>query len=480
MAPKYIIKNATVLSVDETIGNIHNCDVLIEDGIIKAVGPNLNHSDHAIIDGTDAIVSPGFIDTHRHTWQTQLRTLCTDFVLSDYLLNIRHIYGSCYSVEDTYLGNYCGALESIDNGITYLIDHSHIMNSPDHADAAIKGLRDAKIRGTFCYGFYANPAWAGSNVDPEREKDVEWRLTDARRAREAHFPSNAPDQLLRFGVAPSEAEAIPFEELLHQIETARSIGAAIITAHIALGKFDGGHFMTRRFGELDLLGSDFLWSHANSLTDDEMDLVKKYDLGLSSTPEIEMQMGVGYPIAYKAKEHGLRVGLGVDITSNCPGDMFQQMRLVLQAQRYEDQRKSPFPLPMARPCAEVLEMATMGGARAVGLEKIIGSITPGKRADLIITKCDSTRLTPVHEPVAALVNYANGSDIDTVMVNGEILKSGGKLVNVDWPKIRAEVRKSAARIMAMSKLAPRDQLEDARNAMVSAVAMAREKIAAPA
>ncbi|KLP06377.1 cytosine deaminase and related metal-dependent hydrolase [Fusarium fujikuroi] len=469
MALKYIIKNATVLSNEESIGNVAHCDVLIEHGFIKAVGPKLEHSDHIVIDGTDAIVSPGFIDTHRHTWQTQLRTICTDFVLSDYLLNVRHIYGSCYSAEDAYLGNYCGALESIDNGITYLIDHSHIMNSPAHADAAIKGLRDAKIRGTFCYGFYPNPAWAGSNVDAEREKDVEWRLKDAARVRQEHFPVNGPDELLRFGVAPSEAEAIPFQQLLHEFEAARSIGAAIITAHIALGKFDSGHMTTKRFGELDLLGSDILWSHANSLTDEELQLVKKYDLGLSATPEIEMQMGVGYPIAYKAKQRGVRVGLGVDITSNCPGDMFQQMRLVLQAQRYEEQKKSPFPLPMARPCAEVLEMATIGGARAVGLEKLIGSITPGKRADLIMTKCDSTRLTPVHDPVAALVNYANGSDIDTVMVNGEILKSGGKLVNVEWPKIRAETRKSAAKIMNMSKLAPEEEVEEARNAMMRAM-----------
>ncbi|KAF5238960.1 hypothetical protein FANTH_10132 [Fusarium anthophilum] len=469
MAPKYIIKNATVLSIDESIGNVADCDILIEDGFIKAVGPNLEHSDHIVIDGTDAIVSPGFIDTHRHTWQTQLRTICTDFVLSDYLLNVRHIYGSCYSAEDAYLGNYCGALESIDNGITYLIDHSHIMNSPAHADAAIRGLRDAKIRGTFCYGFYPNPAWAGSNVDPEREKDLEWRLKDAARVRQQHFPFNGPDELLRFGVAPSEAEAIPFQQLLHEFQTARSIGAAIITAHIALGKFDSGHMTTKRFGELDLLASDILWSHANSLTDEELELAKKYDLGLSATPEIELQMGVGYPIAYKAKERGVRVGLGVDITSNCPGDMFQQMRLVLQAQRYEEQKKSPFPLPMERPCVEVLELATIGGARAIGLEKLIGSITPGKRADLIMTKCDSTRLTPVHDPVAALVNYANGSDIDTVMVNGEILKSGGKLVNVDWPKVRAQVRKSAAEIMKLSKLAPEDEVEEARNAMIRAM-----------
>jgi cytosine/adenosine deaminase-related metal-dependent hydrolase len=119
MGSKYIIKNATVVSVDKTIGNMENCDVLIEGAFISAVEPNLEHGkDCILIDGTYAIVSPGFIDTHRHTWQTQLRTITTDYVLADYILALRHIYGSCYSAHDAYMGNYCGALESIDNGIT--------------------------------------------------------------------------------------------------------------------------------------------------------------------------------------------------------------------------------------------------------------------------------------------------------------------------------------------------------------------------
>ena len=125
--------------------------------------------DSTVIDATNAIVSPGFVDTHRHTWQTQLRTITSDFVLSDYAAHIRNVYGSCYTAHDAYIGNYCGALESIDNGITFLIDHSHIMNSPDHADAAVKGLRDSKIRAVFCYGLYENPSWKGSCMNEERE-----------------------------------------------------------------------------------------------------------------------------------------------------------------------------------------------------------------------------------------------------------------------------------------------------------------------
>src|ERR1700742_1033311 len=124
MTGSYLIKGATVVSVDPAIGIVNNCDVLIKEGFIAAVGPDIAAlPDSTIIDGTDAIVSPGFVDTHRHTWQTQLRTITADYVLSDYFVNIRNIWGSCYTAQDAYIGNYCGALESVDNGITFLIDH---------------------------------------------------------------------------------------------------------------------------------------------------------------------------------------------------------------------------------------------------------------------------------------------------------------------------------------------------------------------
>lgn len=154
------------------------------------------------------------------------------------------------------------------------------------------------------------------------------------------------------------------------------------------------------------------------------------------------------------------LSLGVDVCCNNPADMFAQMRLALQAQRHKEHESgSGFPLKVSTKCADVLEMATMGGARAVGLENLIGSITPGKSADLLITRCDSPRLVPVHDPVGALVLYANGSDIDAVFINGKLVKSGGKLTGVDWPKVREELRTSAMRIMERAKLAPVKELE---------------------
>ncbi|KAH7370244.1 hypothetical protein BKA65DRAFT_417725 [Rhexocercosporidium sp. MPI-PUGE-AT-0058] len=469
MVGRYLIQNATVVSLDPAIGIVSHCDVLIEHATITAVAPNLRHSltatdDLTIIDATDAIVSPGFVDTHRHTWQQQLRTVTSDYVLLDYIANIRNIYGSCYSPRDAYLGNYCGALESIDNGITYLVDHSHIMNSPDHADAAVKGLRDSRIRAVFCYGLYENPAWEGSSLEKEQEgtRDPRWRWDDARRIKETYFESNRPTDLTRFGFAPAELEQGTLAEAVEQVEFGRSLGAAVITGHVGMGRYDRGAQIVRNFEQRQLLGPDLLFSHGATLHDDELDAVRRAGASLSSTPDTELQMGMGHPVAFKACQRGCVASIGIDIVSNNPADMFQQMRLLLQSQRHQDNEDSAAILPrVSQRCEQVLEMATMGGAKAVGLQHVIGSVSTGKRADLIITRCDSTRMTPVHDPVAALVLYANASDIDTVFINGELVKHKGRLMGVDWPAVRQELRASAAGIMERSKRAPNKEIKAA-------------------
>ncbi|KAJ5611970.1 hypothetical protein N7528_009075 [Penicillium herquei] len=389
------------------------------------------------------------------------------------MLSIFATYGAlAIPPEDVYVGNYCGALESLDNGITFLIDHSHIMNSPKHADAAVQGLKDSNIRAVFCYGLYENPWWEGSSIDRElSDRNPNWRLEDAKRIKETYFSSNKPTDLVRFGFAPAEIERGTIQQAVDEVEFGRSLDAAIITGHVAMGKYDRGFHLVRHFQERNMLGPDLLLSHAASLQDDELQAVSSNRVSLSSTPDTELQMGMGHPIAFKARKYGCCASIGIDITSNNPADMFQQMRLLIQAQRHlwNESQEGP-PLGVQQTCAEVLQMATMGGAEAVGLKDVIGSVTPGKRADLLITRCDSTRLSPVHDPIAALVLYANASDVDSVFVNGKLLKSGGRLVGVDWPKVRGQLRDSAKGIVERSNGAPKESIERAVSTHMNATA----------
>ena len=334
------------------------------------------------------------------------------------------------------------------------------MNSPAHADAALEGLRASRIRGVFCYGLYANPIFANRDVSKgtalvtDNEK---WRLEDSARIRREKFPSNNADQLLRFGFAPTEVERVPIEQSIDEIQHGRSLGAAIVTAHVGLAKYDIGNYVVRTLAERNLLGSDLVFSHGSSLAEDELQAIKRSGASLSSTPDTDLQMGMGFPIAFAAEAHGCTASIGIDITSNNPADMFGQIRLLLQSQRFSKLGMSP-PPPIKIPatCADVLRMATIGGAKAMGLSHITGSITPGKRADLVLTRCDSLRMTPVHDPVAALVLYANASDVDSVFVDGVPVKRNGKILpaageeDLTWPALRERLRKSASGIMERS------------------------------
>ena len=251
-----------------------------------------------------------------------------------------------------------------------------------------------------------------------------------------------------FGVAPSEAEVMTLAQLKEQIELARSLQATIITAHVAMGHYDQGNRIVKQLGESNILGKDLLFSHGAAFTEEECTMLTQSKSGVIATPETELQMGMGHPVAFRAAGHGCHVGLGIDITSNQSNDMFAQMRLLLQAERSLDNaRLGSMPLQIKRKSHEVLRMATLGGAEALGISHLVGSITPGKRADLIMVRCDDINVVPVIDAVGLLMFNANSSNIDTVMIDGKMLKRNGKLVHADWEKMRDDIRARTKRLV---------------------------------
>ncbi len=435
-------------------------DVLVDGDLIAEVAPSIVCPDAEVIDAGGRIVLPGFVDTHRHTWQTQLRTVATDWSLFDYFARMRLIYSAFYDPDDVFLGNHVGALEALSAGITTLVDHCHILHTPEHTDEAIRGLEQAGIRAVFCYGLFESPDY---RCDARRSSlAAGWRRDDARRVRRDLLPSK--DALVTMGFAPAEIDANSYEVNVDEIRFARELEAQRISCHVSMGAYDSGQRFVERLGRDGLLAEDLLFVHGSALTDDELRRMADSGAAVSATPETEMQMGMGFPVALRARDAGVRSSLGIDIVSNYSGDMFAQMRLALQASRALDnaqyQKRDRAPRRIARKARDVLELATRDGAQAAGLGDRIGTIEAGRQADLVLIRTDSIHMTPAIDTVGAVVLNANPSDVESVFVAGRCVKKDGRLVGVDWPGLSRRLVASSLRIVEGMRSTPVASIEE--------------------
>lgn len=448
MSSPIFIQKAIVISIDPSIGIKNDCSILIEGDRITAIGTDLTAPANAeIISGKDCIVTPGFVDCHHHLWQQLLRSLTTDWTLFDYMVHIRSIYGSLFTPEDVYLAQYVAGVNLLSNGITCVLDHCHIINSPAHADSAVKGLKDAGIRGTFCYGTYANVVHPGlPGAEELKAFTLEKRKEDAVRVRQQWFGSNNPEkELLTFGMAPNEFITYTPEQLSEELDWCRSIGARLTTGHVGIGHYDAGNRLIQKIADRGKLGPDIVMSHCAAFTDKELDAVKDAGASTCATPDCDLQMGMGLPVTYRALERGCKTSLGVDITSNQGNHFPDQMRAVLQTQRMLDDQKK-FSHKIRRTTEEILRVGTLGGAESVDLAKLTGSVSVGKKADLIVWKCDDVNTVPVINPVGTIVFNSTPSNVDTVIVDGKVVKRNGQMVGVDWPSLLKRVKEVASRI----------------------------------
>jgi len=454
-----LIRGGRVLTMAPGAGEVV-ADVLVRGDRIVEVARDIACTDARVIDARGMIVLPGFVDTHRHVWQTQLRTVATDWSLFNYFTQMRLMYSAFYNPDDVFLGNHVGALEALDAGITTVVDHCHILHTPEHTDEAVRGLEEAGIRAVFCYGLFETPSYSD---DPARSSlPATWRRDDARRLRRDRLSSC--DARVVMGFAPAEIDANLYETNIEEIRFARELGAHRISCHVAMGAYDSGRRFVGHMGRDGLLGEDMLFVHGSSLTDDELRMMADSGAAVSATPETEMQMGMGFPVALRARDAGVRSSLGIDIVSNYSGDMFAQMRLCLQASRALDNRtyelRNRAPRTIRVTARDVLDLATRGGAESAGLASRVGTLEAGKQADIVLIRTDSIHMTPAIDAVGAVVLNANSGDVDTVFVAGQCVKRDGRLVDVDWPALSARLHASSARIVAGMKSVPLAAIEE--------------------
>jgi 5-methylthioadenosine/S-adenosylhomocysteine deaminase len=431
-----LIRGTFVLSLDPEVGDRADCDVLIDDGVIVEIGPGLPVAGAEVVDGSRTIAIPGFVDTHRHTWQTALRGVLPACSLDEYVV-ARCRFGPLFAPDDVYVANLLGSLEALDAGITTMLDWSHISNTPEHADEAVRGLADSGIRAVYAHGVPAGTEWGGQSTLAHPD--------DARRIRERYFASD--DQLLTFAMALRVPGIAAPEVVLEDWRLARELDARI-TAHVGMRMVGRRGAHVSGLAELGLLGPDVTYVHCNDSSDDELDLIAETGGTVSIAPFVEMVMGHGYPPTGRFLERGVRPSLSVDVTTSGPGDMFSQMRTAFAAERiraFTDDEHVPF-APTLTP-RDVLEFATIEGARACGLESKIGSLAPGKDADIVLLRTDLLNVAPVWDPVAAVVLHADLSNVDTVLVRGRFRKREGRLVQTDLPSLVARAEGSRERIL---------------------------------
>ncbi len=414
-----LIKGGIVLSLDPNVGDFDVGDVLIENDRILQVGPNLANGEVETIDASGMIVMPGFVDSHRHIWEGLLRNIGTDVPLegrTSYITFVLRTLAPAYRPEDAYAGNLVSALGAVDAGITTLLDWSHIQASPAHTDAVIQALKDSGMRAVFAYGF---PWWG-----KWEERQPSWFV----RAATEHF--SAKDQKLTLALAAPGPEFVDFEVARDHWKLARETDARI-TAHVGVGTY-GQDAKVQEMGEAGLLGPDTTYIHCTTLNDTEIQMIVDTGGTVSLATPVEMMMGHGMPPIQKFLDRGLRPSLSVDVETNVPSDMFNQMRSVLTLQRALATAQDKPPVTMR----EVLGYATVEGARANGLEAKVGTLTPGKQADVIMLRTNRMNVTPLNDPVTAVVTSMDTGNVDTVIIAGRVMKRDGKLLHVDWDAVK--------------------------------------------
>ena len=432
---RILIKGGTVISVDPSVGDFPQADVLVEGKKIVAVGPNLQAGDAEVVDAKGMIVTPGFIDTHHHLFETALRGFLADALLINdgqphgqynYMEYILGRFAKVYTPDDVYVSEVVGSLSQLDAGVTTVLDISQIHHSPEHSDAAVQALKETGRRAAFGY-FEGNPD-SGTYSYPN----------DAYRLKKQHFSSD--DQLVSmvFGgeiYLPGAGEGKTWE-------IGRELGVPI-AMHI-VGTF-GMAPMLDALANAGKFGSDLIFIHMTGMTDVAWKAAKEAGSHISIAVPIEMQMRHGDPPLMKALSMGIQPSLSTDVECTMTADFFTQMRSAMTLQRSivnQAALDGKTDLQELLTSADVLRFATLEGARGLHLDKKVGSLTPGKEADLLLLDASALNVTPLNHAPGAVVTLMERSNVDSVMVAGKFRKWGGQMLDMHLPTLRARLEKS--------------------------------------
>jgi 5-methylthioadenosine/S-adenosylhomocysteine deaminase len=421
-----VFRDATVLTMDDT-GIIEGGDVLVIGETIAEVGRDLAVPDGtAEIDASGGIVMPGMVDTHRHMWQTALRGLGADWTLTQYFVFYYLNWGKIFRPEDVHAGNTLSAIESVDAGVTTTVDWSHGLRTVEHGEAAVDALRSAPGRFVLAYGNLLGAPWEWTN-SPEFRDFVE--------------SFGTPDDMLGLQLAFDVTGDPEFPEKA-AFEAARDLGLRVTTHAGVWGATNDDS--VRLMWEHGFMTPGVTYVHAATLSEDSYQRIAATGGSASVSTESEQSAGQGYPPTWELRKHGIPVSLSMDTSVWWSADLFSAMRATLSADRsrehLEAHARGETVVHNRLRAEDVVRWATIGGARALGLDSVIGSVTAGKRADLVLIKNnDAPAMYPLLHPYGSVVYQAGRGDVHTVLVNGRLVKHEHRLVGVDLGGAKAAV-----------------------------------------
>ncbi|MBB5281768.1 amidohydrolase family protein [Pacificimonas flava] len=410
-------------------------DLLVRGGRIERIGRSLSAPDAEVIEADGHILMPGFVDTHNHLWLSQMRGLFGRSEATRYFPLVERL-GAAFRPEDMRVGTLFGAAGALAAGVTTTLAYCDNIRSPAHADAAIAGLRQAGIRARFLYTSHD-----GMAADEPVALDHLRNLHDGR---DDWSAGGLIDLGLGLRTPRKDAPPAEFARAAHELSVARALGLPIST-HIS---GENGPAQLDALIARGWLGPDMLLVHATGAGPERLARVRERGAGVSLTPITEHRVGYGLTRVNDYLQPLGRVGLGLDGALGGAPDMFPVMRTAHNVQAAGLGELSILP-------RRLLELATIEGARAIGLADQIGSLEPGKRADLILVDTRSLNMGPADEDSSALLVYSAGSrDVALVMVDGRIVKRGGRMIRLSEHATAQAAAHSLARIRRRAEPAP--------------------------
>ncbi len=422
-----LFRGGTVVTVGSA-GVLEQGDVLVEGERITAVGHDVPAPEGClVVDASGGIVMPGMVDTHRHMWQTAMRGFGADWTLSQYFVFYYINWGKVFRPEDVYAGNLLSAIEAVDAGVTTTVDWSHGLRTVDHAEAGLEALQEVPGRFVLAYGNIFGAPW-------------EWAPSaELREFVSRHFSS--PTDMLGCQLAFDVTGQPDFPEKA-AFEAARDLGLRVTTHAGVWGATDDKGIL--QMAEHGFMTEDVTYVHASTLSEDSYQRIAASGAYASVASESEANAGQGYPTSRELRRHGIPISLSSDTSVWWSADLFSAMRATLNADRCREHQeahaRNETCVTSGVRADEVVRWATLGGAEALGLGDVVGSLEPGKKADVVLVKNDrSPVMFPVLNPCGHVVFQAGRGDVHTVVVNGRVVKYDHELLGVDLAKARRVV-----------------------------------------